>query len=187
MLGSSKKINNLKDNTISDSTINQISSDKLEVDKLFIVDQLPITKPSIIQEVLEGIIELSDHDIEATEPDIRPYTIQEKIDYNEIVAYKESYEFYMSDRHIIAHRLKSLENGKNPLASKRLYKFVQRIYSKHCHHKNPDIRIKCVNEEIESNLRRIEGISLDDMAVVASIVFYVFSKCHIFHKPPIPT
>jgi hypothetical protein len=135
--------------------------------------------------VLEGIIELSDDDVEVIELDVQPYTVKDKINHNGIVAYQEAYETYMGDKPYIDHRLRALESGKNPLASKRLYKFVQRVYSKHCHHDNSDIRIQLVCEEIKSDLLRAENMGIEETAIVPSIVFYVFAKCHILTKPPI--
>lgn len=181
-----KQANEIHDSYVENSTITQNNIHNVE--KLDLHEQLgPITKSSIIQEVLEGIIDLSDDEVEATELDVQPYTIQDKIDHNGIVAYKEAYDTYMGDKPYIDHRLRALESGKNPLASKRLYKFVQRVYSKHCHHANSDNRIQCVCDEIKSDLLRVDNMGIEETAIVPSIVFYVFAKCHILTKPPIQT
>ena len=182
MVDFTKNTNNFRDNHIENSTVNQTNIRNVENFNSY-ETPIPITSLSIIQEVLEGIIDLSMEEINATELDTQLYTIENKIDYNEIIVYKVAYDIYMSEKQLIEHRLKSLENGKNPLASQKLYKYVQRIYGKHCYHESSDQIIKCVCEEIGEGLLRVENISLDDVAVVPYIVFYVFSKCHIFKKP----
>lgn len=177
-----KNTNTLRDNHIKDSTVNQTNIANVENFKSYEMP-IPITSLSIIQEVLEGIIDLSMEELDATELDTQLYTIENKIDCNGIIAYKVAYDIYMSEKQLIEHRLKSLESGKNPLASKKLYRYVQRIYGRHCDHDSSDQIIKCVCDEIGEGLLRVENISLDDIAVVPYIVFYVFSKCHIFKKP----
>tara|TARA_R110002051_G_scaffold323316_1_gene416521 strand:+ start:1674 stop:2225 length:552 start_codon:yes stop_codon:yes gene_type:complete len=182
MVDFTKHTNIFRDNDLKNSTVQQTNIGSVGTLNSYETAVL-ITTPSIIQEVLEGIIDLSMEEIEATELDTQLYTIESKIDYNEITVYKVAYDIYMSEKQLIEHRLKSLDNGKNPLASQKLYKYVQRIYGKHCYHKSSDQIIECICEEISNGLLRVQNISLDDVAVVPYIVFYVFSKCHIFKKP----
>lgn len=182
MVDFTRSTNNLRDNHIENSVVKQTNIGTVGTLNSY-QTSLPLTSLSIIQEVLEGIIDLGMDEIDATELDTQLYTIENKIDYNEIIVYKVAYDIYMSEKQLIEHRLKSLENSKNPLASQKLYKYVQRIYGKHCYHEFPDQVIKCVCEEISDGLLRVQNISLDDVAVVPYIVFYVFSKCHIFKKP----
>ena len=141
-------------------------------------------KLSIIQEVLRGIVDL-DIDIEATELDIESFSVEEKIDYNEIVIYKEAYEIYMEDKALIEQRLRFLEKNENPLAGKKLYGFIKRIYAKYCSYKDPDMRIQYMCYEIKSDLSVHPDISTDEVALIPAIIFYVFTKCHIFKKPPV--
>lgn len=177
-----KQKNDLSYNNIVDSSVTQINAETIE--NVHIHEQLlPISSPSIIQEVLEGIIELSIYELEASELDTQHYTVENKIDCNNIVVYKKAYDIYMIERQLIEHRLKALEIGKNPLASEKLYRYVQRIYGKHCRYECPDTIIECVCNEIKVDLLRVENISLDEVAVIPYIVFYVFSKCYIFKKP----
>ena len=140
---------------------------------------------SIIQEVIRGIVDL-DVDFEATELDVKTFSVEEKISYNEIITYKEAYEIYMEDRVLIEQRLRFLEKNENPLAGKKLYGFIKRIYAKYCSLKDPDIRIQCMCKEIKSDLLAHPEISTDDVALIPAIIFYVFTKCHIFKKPPVP-
>lgn len=139
---------------------------------------------SIIQEVLRGVVDL-DTDIEVTELDVKSFSIEEKIDYNEIVTYKEAYEIYMEDRVLIDQRLNFLEKNENALAGKKLYGFIKRIYAKHCSLEDPDMRIQCMCHEIKSDLSVHPDMNTDEIALIPAIIFYVFTKCHIFKKPPV--
>lgn len=141
-------------------------------------------KLSIIQEVLRGIVDL-DTDIEVLELDVKSFSIEEKIDYNEIVTYREAYEIYMEDRALIEQRLRFLEKNENALAGKKLYGFIRRIYAKHCSLEDPDMRIQCMCHEIKSDLAAHSEMNTDEMALIPAIIFYVFTKCHIFKKPPV--
>lgn len=171
---------------IENSIITQQIADVIQIDNqnITIVNQMPVsTKTFIIQEILEGILDL-DEVAQPIELDITPYTIQDKIDYNDIEAYKTSFHFYMQESLLIEKKLEFLNENKSPVSSKKLYDFIKRIYHKHCGQENPDMRIHCICEEIKNDLNIYENISPEDKALIPSIVFYVFSKCHIFEKPP---
>lgn len=143
-------------------------------------------KISIIQQILQGILDLNINS-EIIELDVQSFSIEDKIDHNKIIAYKEAYEIYMEDKILIEQRLRFLEISENPLASKNLYGFIRRIYAKHCRHKDPDIIIQHMCNEIKSDLSVDPDISCDDVALIPAIIFYVFTKCHIFKKPTIQT
>nr|DAN76887.1 MAG TPA: hypothetical protein [Caudoviricetes sp.] len=117
--------------------------------------------------------------------DTKEYIIRDKVDYNKIKCYDTAFDFLMKDSQLIEQRLNSLNNHKDPTSSQRLYTFVQRIYSKHCGQSDPDQRILCICDEIKNDLIKYPNISDEDTALIPVIVFYVFSKCHIFNKPPI--
>lgn len=160
------------------------------INKTYITNNPPpipnYIKMSIIQQILQGILELDSHS-EIIELDVQSFSIEEKIDYNKIIAYKEAYEIYMEDKILIEQRLKFLEINENPLASTNLYRFIKRIYAKHCRHKDPDMIIQHMCNEIKSDLSVDPNINCDDIALIPAIIFYVFTKCHIFKKPAMQT
>lgn len=177
------------DNTIQDSTINQQIGDNHNdySVNLNVINQLPINKKvSIIQEVLEGILDL-DIELHTIILDTIDYKIRDKIDHNKIRCYDIEFDFFMRESCLIEQRLNFLNNQKSPTSSQRLYNFVKRIYSKHCGQADPDQIITCICDEIKNDLVKYPNISDEDAALIPVIVFYVFSKCHIFEKPPIPS
>lgn len=172
------------ENTFNDSNIQQQNAKTINnyINK---VGQMSIPeKKSIIQEVLEGIIDL-DIEINPITLDTVDYTIHDKIDHNKITTYQVAFDLYMSDSYLIEQRLNFLNENKSATSSQRIYRFVKRIYMKHCGMFNPDQRIFCICEEIKNDLSKYPNISDEDKALIPVVVFYVFSKCHIFEKPPI--
>lgn len=167
-------------NTISNSTITQQNASVINN-----ITQLPRDKKtSVIQLILEGILEL-DIELQSTVLDTAGYTIQNKINHNNITCYRDAFELYMQESLLIRDRLNFLDNNKEATSSQRLYKFVKRVYMKHCGQSNPDKRIICICDEIKDDLIKSTNISDEELALIPVIVFYVFSKCHIFEKPPI--
>lgn len=172
-------------NTISGSTINQQNANVINNDNsIYILSQVSQAKKmSVIQLILDGILEL-DIELQPIVLDTTDYTILEKIDHNDITSYRVAFDFYIRESFLIEYRLRFLDNNKEPTSSQRLYNFVKRIYMKHCGQANPDDRIICICNEIKDDLIST-NISNEELALIPVIVFYVFSKCHIFEKPPI--
>lgn len=169
--------------------VNQHIGDKTEYNSTTNIyyNGLPISKKtSIIQEILEGILDL-DTKLQPVIPNTTDYTIYDKIKYNEIQSYNKAFDILMQDSFLIEQRLNFLNNQKDPSASQKLYTFIRRIYAKHCSQPTPDLIVDCICNEIQANLAKYPNISDDDAALVPAIVFYVFSKCHIFEKPPMQT
>lgn len=175
-------------NSIQNSHINQQMANTINNDnrQLHFFNQLPTNKKiSIIQEVLEGILDLN-IELQPIILNTTDYTIVDKIDHNKIKCYKVALDFYMQESFLIEHRLKFLDTQKQATSSQRLYTFIKRIYMKHCGQTDPDQRITDICDEIKNDLIKYPNISDEDTALVPIIVFYVFSKCHIFEKPLIP-
>ena len=179
-IGSNNQIHGNVTQQIGNNTYNDFSIN------INAINQLPHNrKTSIIQEILEGILDLG-IDLQPIVLDTKDYTIRDKIDYNKINCYDTAFDFLMRDSQLIEQRLNSLNNHKDPMSSQRLYSFVQRIYIKYCGQSDPDQRILYICDEIKNDLMKYPNISDEDTALIPVIVFYVFSKCYIFDKPPIP-
>lgn len=143
---------------------------------------LEAKKSSIFQDILEDIIEL-EVTLDVSQPDTVPFNIESKISHNKILFYKEAYEFFMAHRFIIEDRLSTLEANGNPLATKKLFIVVKNIYNKYCLIKDPDEIITLIQNELKADL--INVTSHDNITFIPSIIFYVFSECKIFEKPPL--
>lgn len=172
------------------SEIKQSGSDNLQVVgkgntiNYYISPAMVAKQSSIIQEVLEGIIEL-EITLDVVQLDTTPFDIEGKIDYNKISIYKNSFEFFMEHKFIIEDRLNTLETNGIPLATKRLFVVVKNIYIKYCSEKNPDEIIRLMQEELKSDLIAANITGHDNITFIPSIIFYVFSECKIFKKPPL--
>lgn len=142
-----------------------------------------VKKASILQQVIEDILELAVQ-IEATEIDVKAYSIEHKIDYNQIECYKESFDFFMNNKQVIQSRLDILETSGNALATKKLFAVIQNIYNKHIYIKIADDIIRAMQDELSSSLLKIEPENYENISFVPSVIFYVFSECQIFKKPP---
>lgn len=142
-----------------------------------------IKKASIIQEIIEDILDLA-MQLEATELDVRAYSIENKIDYNEIICYRESFDFFMGNKQVIQSRLDILESNGNALATKKLFTVIQNIYNKYTHIRKADDIITSMQTELSSSLLRVDPNNYDNISFVPSVIFYVFSECQIFKKPP---
>lgn len=177
----------LGSNNQFDGDINQHIGDKTEYNNItYIYNTLPLhKKKSIIQDILEGILDL---DIESSPIilDTKDYTIRDKINYNNITAYEKAFDILIQDSFLIEQRLNFLNAQKDPKSSHKLYDYIKRVYAKHCGQSTPDEIIRCMCDEIQDNLAKYPNISDEDVALIPVIVFYVFSKCHIFEKPPKP-
>lgn len=145
---------------------------------------LEAKKSSIIQDILENIIDLS-VTLEASTPDTVPFDIERKIDHNCIIYYKTALEILMENKFIIEERLNILETNGNTLARQKLFKVVRNIYSNHCRYEDPDEVIRCMELELKNELTKFKTLGYDDITFIPSIIFYVFTECKIFKKPPI--
>ena len=140
-------------------------------------------KANIIQEIIEDIIELA-VSFEVTEPDVKVYDIEQKVDYNKITRYKESFDFFMGNRQVIQSRIDVLESISNPLATRKLFTVISNIYHKYTHIRDPDEIIHSMQSELTTSLMAIDPTNYDNISFVPSVIFYVFSECQIFKKPP---
>jgi len=139
-------------------------------------------KASIIQEVIEDILELSIN-LEVTELDVKFFDIEKKVDYNQIISYKSSFDFFMNNKQVIQSRLDVLESVSNPLATKKLFTVVKNIYHKYINLSNPDEIVRAMQDELTSSLLTADPDNYDNITFVPSVIFYVFSECQIFKKP----
>lgn len=179
-----KKINDLDINNLQ--VIHQIVNKYINPNWLLPASNNPSQKLSSIHRILEGISDI-EYDIEIKELDIQPYTIEQKIDYNNLLFYKKYLSKFQNFSWIIQTQIELLEQNGQPTISNKLYKYVDdKFMYFSLRQLTPDYLVHHICEDIKNDLEnnKIISITLDDIAYVPYVVFYVFSKCKIFDKPP---
>ena len=119
--------------------------------------------------------------------DVLPYTIEQKIDHNNLFLYKKYLPKFQNFSWIIQSQIELLEQNGQPTISNKLYKYIDDKFMHFSLNKlTPDYLVHhiCENIKIDLENNKILSITLDDIAYVPYVVFYVFSKCKIFEKPP---
>lgn len=179
-----KKINDLGIDKLQ--LIHKIVNQYINPNWLLPASNNPSQKLSSIHKILEGISDI-EHGIELKELDILPYTIEQKIDYNSLLFYQKYLSKFQSFAWIIQSQIELLEQNGQPTISNKLYKYVDdKFMNLVLKQLTPDYLVHQICEDIKSDLEKnkILSITLDDIAYVPYVVFYVFSKCKIFDKPP---
>lgn len=179
-----KKINDLGIDKLQ--LIHKIVNQYINPNWLLPASNNPSQKLSSIHKILEGISDI-EHSIELKELDILPYTIEQKIDYNSLLFYQKYLSKFQSFAWIIQSQIELLEQNGQPTISNKLYKYVDdKFMNLVLKQLTPDYLVHQICEDIKSDLEKnkILSITLDDIAYVPYVVFYVFSKCKIFDKPP---
>ena len=79
----------------------------------------------------------------------------------------------------------ALENNLTPLATNKLFMVIRNLYHKYVYLKDPDSIIGQMQTELSNILLASNPENYDNISYVPSIIFYVFSECQIFKKPPL--
>ena len=179
-----KKINDLNIDKLQ--LIHKIVNQYINPNWLLPASNNPSQKLSSIHKILEGISDI-EHDVKARELDVLPYTIEQKIDYNNLVFYKKYLSKFQNFAWVIQSQIEILEQNGQPTISSKLYKYVDgKFMYFFLNQLTPDYLVHHICEDIKNDLEKnkVLSITLDDIAYVPYVVFYVFSKCKIFEKPP---
>lgn len=123
-------------------------------------------------------------EVQYEKPDTADYTIEDKIDHNNLTKYKTFFDDYMDNYSTVKDKI-NIMSETDLTFEKRLIKHVQNKYIKH-HKKGiyPDILTQRIIDDIEIELKNHSTLSLEDISSLHYIVFYVFAQCKIFEKPP---
>lgn len=143
-------------------------------------------KMSSIHRILEGISDI-ENTVNAEQPDTQPYTIEQKIEHNKIEIYRRFLDKFRMSSWIIQTQIEFLEQNGQPMISTKLFHYVdQKFMQLLLIEPDPDTLILKICSEIKKDLEMAPtpSITLDDVAYIPSVVFFVFSKCKIFEKPP---
>ncbi|WP_143428628.1 ABC-three component system protein, partial [Helicobacter sp. 13S00482-2] len=135
-----------------------------------------------IGDILMGISRFQ-NDIKYEIPNTQDYTIEDKIDYNELSKYKHFFEDYMENYSLVRKKIDTFTD-EDPLFDRVLIQYVKSKYQKYFREDTKsDTVLNNIIEDIEKDLRESTNLSPDDLCYVNCVVFYVFAECKIF-KPP---
>lgn len=138
---------------------------------------------SAISNILMGLSQFTT-DIEYEKPDTLEYTIEEKIDYNDLSKYQDFFDDYMENYNLVKNKI-SIINDEDLTFEKRLITYIKNKYMKH-YIKNIDsnLLLDKIVLDIEFELKTYSELLLEDISSTHYIVFYVFAQCKIYKKPP---
>jgi hypothetical protein len=153
------------------------------VDNSTIYELSPIKNASSIERVLQSISSFT-ATIQPEKPDTADYTIEDKIDHNRLKKYKKFFDDYMDYYSVVREKISLFE--EQDLAFE--IKLISHIKNKYMLHFKPnqvsDDLVEKIILDIESELKNHSSLELEDISSIHYVVFYVFSRCKIFEKPP---
>lgn len=151
----------------------------------------PVIKPKegIMCNLLNNIANMiSDREIHPEFGDNLPYSITEKIIFNEIQIYKDYQEDYDDSLYIIEGRLRTIEDSSTGNIKPQVFRYVRGFFRK-IKSENSDLKsdqiIKLIEQSIILDLKDYyhQILSPEDLSHVQYVVYYVFAACQIFDKP----
>lgn len=145
-----------------------------------------IVRESTIENILKDIYKIASKKISPKEPDTKPYTIIQKIGFNHLTIYKESYDTLMDMKDVIVRKIEVITET-DPAAKEKIINYVTTFYENLYYSENKlssnDIVIRLINN-IKSELEQCaKHLSLDELHCIKYVVFFVFTECKIFKKP----
>ncbi len=141
----------------------------------------PIKHEMSIGNILKNISEFTIN-LQFEKPDTGEYTIEEKINYNNLVQFKEFFDDYMENYNIVKEKIMII-SAEDVNFEQRLLKYVKNKYIRLYDKNDPNLTLNNILEEIENDLKQNTDLSIDDISCTHYIVFYVFALCKIFEKP----
>ncbi|WP_228259760.1 SMEK domain-containing protein [Acinetobacter pittii] len=142
--------------------------------------------PSTFHNLLNGISKLKPI-VQVKLPDTLPYTIEAKAQHNSILQYIKHLGTYQKFAWNIQYQLDFLEENTIPGITEQLFNYVEQVWiDLEFEEDNSDILVRKICNKIKEELSLNNTIFLtaDDIRYIPYVVFFVFSKCKIFEKPP---
>ena len=138
---------------------------------------------SAISNIFMGLSQFTT-DIEYEKPDTLEYTIEEKIDYNDLSKYQDFFDDYMENYNLVKNKI-TIINDEDLTFEKRLVTHIKNKYIKYyVKDINSNVLLDKIICDIESELKSHSELLLEDISSTHYIVFYVFAQCKIYKKPP---
>jgi len=177
------EINNLNIDRLT--SIHALINKYLNPTILFPLPEQDLTS-STIHKLLNGISKLKPV-VHPKLPDTTPYTTEAKVSHNNIYQYLKHFDRFQKFAWNIQAQIDYLEENSAPGVAEQLFNYVEQIWMDVSFNEdNPDIIIKKICNEIKDELTKTTSniLTLEDIRYIPFMVFFVFSKCKIFEKPP---
>lgn len=177
------EINNLNIDRLT--SIHALINKYLNPTILFPLPEQDLTS-STIHKLLNGISKLKPI-VQPKLPDTTPYTTEAKVSHNNIYQYLKHFDRFQKFAWNIQAQIDYLEENSAPGVAEQLFNYVEQIWMDVSFNEdNPDIIIKKICNEIKDELTKTTSniLTLEDIRYIPFMVFFVFSKCKIFEKPP---
>ncbi|MDV7365897.1 SMEK domain-containing protein [Acinetobacter baumannii] len=177
------EINNLNIDRLT--SIHALINKYLNPTILFPLPEQDLTS-STIHKLLNGISKLKPI-VHPKLPDTTPYTTEAKVSHNNIYQYLKHFDRFQKFAWNIQAQIDYLEENSAPGVAEQLFNYVEQIWMDVSFNEdNPDIIIKKICNEIKDELTKTTSniLTLEDIRYIPFMVFFVFSKCKIFEKPP---
>lgn len=139
--------------------------------------------PSAIEKVLSGIYRIAVDQSQFSPPDNKTYSIEEKIDFNQ-VTYFQPYDQYQEGYDLIRAQIITLSTI-DPSCEKSIIGHVCSLYREALRKvETPDEIIGYIHSQLINALDTDDAkLTLEEKGTVDFVVFYVFAECKIFKKP----
>ena len=177
------EINNLNIEKLIE--INNLVNKYLNPNTLYPIPDQNLT-PSTFHNILNGISKLKPI-VQVKLPDTLPYTIEAKAQHNSILQYIRHFSTYQRFAWSIQTQLDFLEENTLPGITEQLFNYVEQVWiDLEFEEDNSDILVRKICKKINEELKLNDTIflTMDDIRYIPYVVFFVFSKCKIFEKPP---
>ena len=138
--------------------------------------------PSNIANLLQGISDMVDS-VTPSELDIIAFDLRKKVEHNEIVLYRQHFDFYVESMGLIEAKLNILVEY-DALCREKIIKYIRTKWATIEASLLPDVRIATLVQLIKNDLLQHSTLNLEDIEHIPHVIFYVFSECKIFDKPP---
>ena len=138
--------------------------------------------PSNIANLLQGISGMVDS-VTPLELDVIAFDLLKKVKHNEIVVYRQHFDFYVENISLIEAKLNILVEY-DALCKGKIIQYIRTKWATIEASLLPDVRISTLVQLIKNDLLQHSTLSLEDIEHIPHVVFYVFSECKIFDKPP---
>lgn len=153
------------------------------IDNSTIYELSPIKHASNIERVLQGISSFTAK-TQPEKPDTDDYTIEDKIDHNRLEKYKKFFNDYMNYYSVVREKI-SLFEEQDLAFEIKLISHIKNKYMLHIKSNQvSDDLVEKIVLDIEYELKNHSSLELEDISSIHYVVFYVFSRCKIFEKPP---
>ena len=146
----------------------------------------PTASPRIVDSRIANLLQGISRMVKVVVPselDVLPFDLLKKVGHNDIQVYKDHFDIYMENKGLIEAKLNILAEYE-PLSREQIIQYVRNKWITLRSSLLPDERIENLVERIRQDLLDHSTLELEDIAHIPHIVFFVFSECKIFDKPP---